>query len=445
MFMRRLGWSVFGFVVMSTPAVAQMDMGATEGGLRGKIAELFVFTPGTQPLFLGGAGTHANHFLTSAASQNGLLISFIGNAVGTNVASIPLSATSGGSTFRFEGGAPVRTSVSPGPIFAERAQTLGKGRVFVGANINRLQFQSLRGVGLHDIRLNFVHENVDTPACDSIEGRDCAPYGVPRLENDVIALRLALDLDMTVTSFFVSFGLLDRLDIGVALPVVSTSLVGNSDAQIISFAESTAAHFFGGTPSNPILTTTRSVTGSASGIGDIAARVKLNVMHSDRSSFALLADARFPTGSAEDLLGSGHFSARALGILSAQFGPFSPHANIGVLLRNTDSLNNAVLVTVGFDHVMAPWATIAADVVTELQVGDSKVTLPGPVTYDVPFHRTVDPTNIPNRRDDLINAAFGFKFLTGSGITIVTNALLPINEGGLRPNLMWTAGLEYNF
>ncbi|HXM39335.1 MAG TPA: hypothetical protein VN908_11845 [Gemmatimonadales bacterium] len=435
--MRRLVWSVIAFALVSTPVAAQ--------GLRDKISELFVFAPGQQPLFLGGTGVHANHFLTSASTQNGILISFISNAISGNVAGIPVSATSGGSTFRFEGGAPVRTSVSPGPVFAERAQTLGRGRVFVGVNMNRLHFATLRGVSLDDIRLNFVHQNVDSPACDSIEGRSCAPYGVPRLENDVIALRLALDIDMTVTSFFISFGLLDRVDIGVALPIVSTSLVGTSDAQIISFAESLAAHFFGGTPSNPQLTTSRSVAGSATGVGDIAVRVKVNVTQSERTSFAVLADARFPTGSAEDLLGSGHMVARGVGILSARFGPFSPHANIGFLLHSADSLNNAVLVTVGFDHLMAPWATMAADVVSELQVGASKVRLPGTVTYDVPFRRTVEPTNIPNRRDDLINASFGFKFLTGSGITIVTNTLWPLNRGGLRPNLLWTAGLEYNF
>jgi hypothetical protein len=67
------------------------------------------------------------------------------------------------------------------------------------------------------------------------------------------------------------------------------------------------------------------------------------------------------------------------------------------------------------------------------------------VTYEVPFRRTVEPTNIPNRRDDLINASFGFKFLTGSGITIVTNTLWPLNRGGLRPNVLWTVGLDYNF
>jgi len=435
--MRRLVLGVLGLVLVSTPVTAQ--------GLRDKISELFVFAPGQQPLFLGGTGVHANHFITSASTQNGILISFVSNAISGNVAGIPVSATSGGSTFRFEGGAPVRTSVSPGPVFAERGQTLGRGKVFVGANVNRLHFETLRGVSLNDLRLNFIHQNVDSPACDSIEGRDCAPFGVPRLENDVIELRLGLDIEMTVTSFFLSFGLLDRVDIGVALPIVSTSLVGTSDAQIISFAESTAAHFFGGTPSNPQLSTSRSVAGSATGVGDVAVRVKVNVTQTERTTFALLADARFPTGSAEDLLGSGHIAARGLGILSARFGPFSPHANIGFLVRSTDSLNNAVLATVGFDHLMAPWATLAVDLVSELQAGESKLQLPGPVTYDVPFRRTVEPTNIPNRRDDQINASFGFKFLTGSGITLVTNTLWPLNRGGLRPGVLWTVGLEYNF
>jgi len=95
--------------------------------------------------------------------------------------------------------------------------------------------------------------------------------------------------------------------------------------------------------------------------------------------------------------------------------------------------------------VMAPWAAIAIDLVSELQVGESKLRLPGTVSYDLPFRRTVEPTNIPNERDDVINGSFGFKFVTHSGITIVANTLWPLNRGGLRANVLWTAGLEYNF
>jgi hypothetical protein len=442
--MRRSWW----ILVSLTLAAAALDA----QGLRDKISQLFIFTAGQDPLFLGGtAGSdsatalHADHFIPSARAENGTLISFISNAISGNVANIPVSATSGGSTFRFEGGVPVRTSVSPGPVFAERAQALGRGRVFVGANVNRLHFETLRGVSLNAVEMTFTHVNVTGPLCDSIQGTSCDPYGVPAHENDVIALRLALDIDMTVSSFFLSFGLLDRVDIGVVLPIVATSLTGTSDAQIIPFGGTTAQHFFGGTPTNPVLSTSRFVQGSASGIGDIAARVKISVTQSERTTFALLGDIRFPTGSADDLLGSGHLAARGLGILSARFGAFSPHANVGYLFRSGDLQNSAVLATVGFDHLMAPWATLAVDLVSELQVGESKLQLPGPLTYDAPFRRTIDVTNLPNERDDLINGSFGFKFTTGSGITLVANTLFPLNRGGLRPNVLWTAGLEYNF
>jgi hypothetical protein len=330
-------------------------------------------------------------------------------------------------------------------VFGERALTLGRGRVFVGANVNRQHFESLRGVPLSGIQMTFTHQNVTGPVCDSIVGTSCTPYGVPTLENDVIAVRLALDVDMTVTSFFVSFGLLDRVDIGVVLPFVSTSLRGTSDAQVRPFGGTTAAHFFGGTPSNPQLSTSRFVEGSASGIGDVAARVKILLTQSERATFAVLGDVRFPTGSENDLLGSGHLAARGLGILSARFGEFSPHTNFGFVLRSGDLENNAVLATVGFDHLMAPWATLAVDVVSEFQVGESKLRLPGTVTYDAPFRRTVEPTNLPTTRDDQVNGSFGFKFATGPGITVVANGMWPLNRGGLRPNVLWTAGLEYNF
>jgi hypothetical protein len=432
--------------------VAATSLGAQ--GLRDKISELFIFAAGKDPLFLGGTADpnnpaviqlHANHFIPAARAENGTLIAFLSNAISGNVANVPVSATSGGSTFRFEGGVPVRTSLSPGPVFGERALTLGRGRVFVGANVNRQHFESLRGVPLNGIQMTFTHQNVTGPVCDSIVGTSCTPYGVPTLENDVIAVRLALDVDMTVTSFFVSFGLLDRVDIGVVLPFVSTSLRGTSDAQVRPFGGTTAAHFFGGTPSNPQLSTSRFVEGSASGIGDVAARVKILLTQSERATFAVLGDVRFPTGSENDLLGSGHLAARGLGILSARFGEFSPHTNFGFVLRSGDLENNAVLATVGFDHLMAPWATLAVDVVSEFQVGESKLRLPGTVTYDAPFRRTVEPANLPTTRDDQVNGSFGFKFATGPGITVVANGMWPLNRGGLRPNVLWTAGLEYNF
>jgi hypothetical protein len=432
-------------VVAPQPAAAQ--------GLRDKIAELFVFGPGDDPLFLAGtAGSpeqtvqvHADHFIPSAVESNGTLIAFLTNAISSNVSNIPISATSGGVTFRFEGGVPVATSTSPGPIFAERAQTLGRGRVLVGASVNVFNFKSIRGVGLDNVRLNFAHVNVDSPECAAAIGEDCAPLGVPVLENDFIALDLDLNIDVVTTLFLLSYGLTDRVDIGVAIPVVSTSLQGFSRAQIFPFGGPNAAHFFGGSETSPQLVAETRTEGSATGLGDVAARLKIGISESQNARFAILADARFATGAAEDLLGSGETSVRGLGIVSGQFENFSPHINVGYLYRTGDFQNDAFLATVGFDHLLAPWATLAVDFVSELQVGSSELAIPEPLVIEEPFLRELELTTIPERRDDLVNGSIGFKFVTPSGLTLIVNSLWPLNDGGLRTNVSWTAGLEYNF
>jgi len=320
----------------------------------------------------------------------------------------------------------------------------------VGVNVTRLRFKSIRGVRMDNIGLNFTHQNVDFEGCDAQFGGDCSLQGVPKLENDFVRLDLDLDLNVTATTFVVSFGLVDRIDIGAVVPIISTTLRGSSRAEVVPFGDrsgnpSSTVHFFDGSPVAPQLTSNKLVSGSASGVGDIAARVKIAVSESDRARFAILGETRFPTGSEEDLLGSGELVVRGMGIVSAQFGDFSPHGNLGYAYHDSELLNDAVLATVGFDHLMAPWATLAMDLVAELQVGNSKLLIPDDVRIDVPFVRTIQPTTIPDMRDDIVNASAGFKFTTSSGLTIITNSIWPLNRGGLRSDVVLTAGIEYSF
>ena len=421
--------------------------------LRGKISDLFIFGSGQDPLFLGGSGNpnnpapiqaHGAHFIPSAVGENATIIAFLTNAVAGSVGNIPVSSTSSGPLFRFEGGVPVRTPLSPGPVFGERAETLGRGRVFVGSNVSRLHFTTLRGADLENLRLTFTHANVDFPNCDAIFSGDCTRMGVPEFENDVIDLRLRLGLDVTVASFFVTYGLFDRLDVGLVLPIISTTLEGESIAQIVPFS-ATVNHFFAGTVGTPVLTASRVVRGSAAGVGDVAVRAKLNIRNEPRAGLALLGDARFPTGSEEDLFGAGEFSARGVAIFSARRGEFTPHVNLGYLYRAGDVLGDAVLATLGFDQLLASWATLAVDLVSELQAGDRERRDPETVVIEAPFQRTVEPLTIPDRRDDIVYASLGFKFTTGAGLTAVANGAWPLNRGGLRPGVIGTLGLEYTF
>jgi hypothetical protein len=434
-------------------ALALPALGGAQA-LRDRISELFIFGPGQSPLFLAGSATpsnpasiraHGTHFLPSAAAENGSVISFISAALAASVANVPIGATTSGETFKFEGGVPVSTSVSAGPIFAERAQTLGRGRMLAGLNRSTFHFSTLRGVPLNDLELVFTHENVDFDGCSELQGDDCKKMGVPVLENDVMQFKLDLDINVAVTSFYVTYGISDHVDFGVVVPVLQTSLDGRSDAQVVPFGGPTAAHFFAGTTDNPTLSATRNTSGSSFGIGDVAARLKVGGLQSGRANLGFMADLRFPTGDDNDLQGSGKFAARAIAIASARFDNFSPHLNAGYLYHAGTLQNDAVLATAGFDHLLGKGVTLAADVVSEFQVGRSTLVLPKTVSYDAPFRRTVNPTSIPDTRDDLINGSFGLKFAMSNGVLVVANALFPLNVGGLRASQTLTLGVEYSF
>ena len=444
--MRRVPATLLLFLLCAPRLAAQ--------SLHDELSQLFIFGEGEDPLFLGGTGDpnnpesvriHGNHFVPAAVASNGTVISFLTNSIGSSVANVPVSATSGGSTFSFEGGVPVRTSTSAGPVFGERAQTLGRGRVLAGLSRTGVSFKTLRGVELDGLRFTFTHANSDFEGCDSIAGGDCSLLGVPLLENETIDLDLDLDVRLTVTTFLLTYGLSDRIDVGAVLPLVSTEIEGTSRAQINPFGPPPAVHFFGGTPDDPVLTASRFVRGSSTGVGDVVGRVKINLRRGDPLAVGVLADVRFPTGSEHDLLGSGAFAARGIAILSARFGDFSPHANLGYLYRGGEFETDAVLGTLGFDHLLAPWATLAMDLISQLQVGESPLQVPDPVVIQSPYVRTVTPSIIPDRRDDIVDGSVGLKLTTAPGLTVVANGEWPLNRGGLRPDIIWTVGLEYNF
>ena len=414
---------------------------ASAQNLREVVQGLFQFGSGcgNVPLCLyPDLGTaHGTHFNTALTTGQTSLIGFLTDAIGVSVSDVPISATSSGATFTFVGGVPVKTSVSSGPVFGERSQTLGRNKLLIGANVTGISFQSLRGVPLHSIVFDFTH--LDTPP---------TPLGSPAFENDIFEVRPNLDVSVTVASLFVTYGILDRIDISVAVPLARTSVSGFSIGSIRPFGPG-SPHFFGDSAGDSLpakrFQDTSIVSGTATGVGDIAARLKINLSQSDRGGFAVLIDTRLPTGDENNFLGSGHASVRGLGIWSARYGDFSPHGNVGYLYRSGGKQNSALLATVGFDQLLAPWATMAVDVITQYEVGTSKLQLPGTITIQVPAVRTVQTANVPDQRDHIVNGSVGFKFTTQGGITFLANSLFPLRKAGLQANVVWTVGAEHNF
>ncbi len=432
MLRKALFW-LFLCIAATSPASAQSNK-----PLRDVLSDLFSFGACGEPLCLDGSinaeNGHGDHYLPSVASGNLVLISFLEDAIGKSISSTPLSATSSGATFTVVGGIPVRSTNSAGPIFAEQSRTLGRGNLFVGFNVSGINYTSLGGVSTDNISLNFVHQDVDP------EGT----LGDPVRENDVIRIDMNLDINVLVSSVFLTYGLTDFIDMGVAVPFVRTSIAGTSKAQIEPFG-TTAIHFFDGSIDDPVLNGTSSVSGSAAGIGDIVGRLKVNLGQGSKFGAAILGDVRFATGKQEELLGTGSASIRALGIASAQFGNFTPHLNAGYLVRTGEMQNDAILATLGFDERMAPWATLALELMTQWQVGDNQIELPGPIMFDEPFPRELKSTDITVVRENLIQASAGAKFRVRGGTVLLTNVLIPLTKAGLQPGVVWTAGLEFGF
>lgn len=440
--------------VMFLAGLIAAPLPAQSGGrISDLIPTLFRFGDCGQPLCLNSTANtqsgHGDHYIGGARSGSQTVLDFLSGAIAVGVSNIPVSTATSGITFSIVGGAPVPTSSSGGPIFGERVQTLGRNRFLAGVNVTGVEFAAVRGVPLDNLSFTFTHANTCRTDPNWQPGQACpfvpadTALGSPTFENDVIEVNTSINLKLQVASLYFTYGLLDRVDIGVSVPLVRADLSGGSIARIVPFDVPTP-HFFG-TSADPVLAAGTSVSGTATGIGDVAARLKINLGRSDRG-LALLTEARFPTGDEKEFLGSGKFALRALAIASTRLGDFSPHLNVGYFYREGDGITDAVLTTVGFDQLLASWATLAVDVLGQWQVTKNPLTLPRTaVRFTVPSRREAIPTNIPNQPDNLVDGSLGFKFLTRSGITLVTNALVPLNDGGIRGRVVWTGGLEYNF
>jgi hypothetical protein len=415
------------------------SLSAQAADLRENIRDLFVFGACGEPLCLDvDPAVHGQHFIPAIQNAQGNLLSFLQNSIGVTVSNTPVSAATSGAIWgKSETGLPVRTATSAGPLFAERAQTLGKGHFLMGIGVSGFNFTTIRTTPLNGLVFDFTHQD---------DGDN--DLGNTDFENDILEVRTNLDVKVLATTAVLTYGVLDRLDLGVAVPLVHTSIDGVSNAQIFP-AEINTPHQLG-TPANPSLTATTSTSGSATGIGDVAGRIKIQLARGPRNGFGILGEVRFPTGKEEDLLGLGDYSARGIAVWSGRFGSFGPHVNAGYLYRGGDSENDSFLATLGFDQLLGPWATFAADVISQFQVGTTKLLQPAPVILETPVGggtsaRIIPPSNIQERNDNVIQGSFGFKFTAPSGFTVITNALIPIRRGYLQPDVAWTAGLEYSF
>ena len=420
------------------------------GGLRARFGQLFTFGSGcgADVLFCLRSGSGTPDFAQEAFSTNANaaareLTVFLQGAIAQGIATVPAPSAGSGETFRLSAlGVPVRNEESSlGPILADRAFTLGRGKFLVGANLTTLQFEQLRGVSLDALSFNVVQR--DLPPAGP-------PLGDPAIERTYLAVSTRMGFDASVANLFLTAGVTDRLDVSVLVPVVRVTLSGYSDAEIVPGAgDDPAAGFsFGGPAEDPKLRE-RSILDvqRATGLGAMALRGKYRISGADsRVGLAVLADLRLPTAREEDFLGPGGFWAGATGVVSADLGGgFATSANLGGVLRGGDGQRNALIAAFGVDHRASRRLTVAAEALAQLPFGTNPLVQREVTIRDGQGNDAVVATsNLPTLRDHQLDGSLGFKFRIGQ-LALVGNALIPLNDGGLRSNRLWTVGLQGGF
>jgi Putative MetA-pathway of phenol degradation len=299
------------------------------------------------------AARHVAHFTAESLEAFTLLNSAIASSAGT----FAFNSTFTGINFDVATGVPVETQDSLGPLLAESATTLGKHKINLAFGASRFKYDSIDGQDLDDIVLDFPHED-----CCSFQGgiQRPPPDGVlSGFETDLVRVNLDIDLQYDVLAFFANYGLTDRWDIGIVVPVLSVDAHARAHADVVSVSGATGIHSFFGQDELQ----NSSTGGSETGIGDVVLRTKYNFLrdHGTMPDLALLAQVTFPTGDEKNLLGTGETRYKAGLIASKRYGAFGPHLNVAYETSTGPDYLDNLTYAAGFDVRTSPKFTAGLD------------------------------------------------------------------------------------
>jgi hypothetical protein len=303
---------------------------------------------------------HAAHFNSSFQSDFRLM----NIALTSQLTAVPVPSPASGFTYKFDPstGTFVRSTRSFGPILADRGETIGRGRIAFGTNLQFFSFDRLDGVTLSEVPAIFRHDNYR-----STGGR-----------SDVIFTRNTIEATVTQFTAAITFGLTDRIDVSAAVPIVRTrvSLLSNATIERVGTGADLGVHYFldPAAPGGHGTSHQFFSSGDAGGVGDVLLRAKGTVMREGRRSLAAGLDLRLPTGDERNLLGSGTLGVRPFAAFSTTAGAAAPHVNVAyqwngrsvlagdVRAGTTADMPDQFQYAIGTDVAVNPRLTLLFDV-----------------------------------------------------------------------------------
>lgn len=384
---------------------------------------------GVQLQAVRGAGiTHNPHFATASLTQ----LKKLANAA--NELAPPVPSSQGGFTLEFD---PitnefVQSTNSLGPIFAERAETIGKNKINLGFVYSYLNFTKFEGESLSNISRSLSHKNVGGPGIDVCIGGP--PGACYFYEADKVVLDLDIGLTTHIFSFFGTYGITEKLDIGLFIPIMRNRLSVKSQGSIV---ENSTRVFFSGSDFHSFDPSgidgdapNDSAEGTKIGIGDIRLRSKYHIMEKSNIKISAALEIRIPNGNEDNLMGTAGVGVKPLMIFSTNIpvwgGALGPHLNVGYEINAGAQRQNEIDYIVGFDYgrkFFDDLVTIAVDLIGS--------------------HETTKRDGIG---DDTVDLATGFRWNFYKKHLVSSNLQFPLNKNdGLKPDVTFTIGYEIAF
>jgi hypothetical protein len=418
-------------------------------------------------------------------------------SVGTELTALRMASPTSGIIFRFDPslGVVTESTESYGPILGERAETVGRHRVFVAATYQFFPFSTLDGIDLKHIPAVYRHgDTVNHNGTHRNPLTDPPSPGDPPVELEYITTSTRIDLKVYQVTFYATYGLTSRIEVSAAVPLLDVRMGVTSNATIVRTPDtipqpvssqfyqadpnSLLGRLYAGTgpaancaatlscsgyshyfdPNNPAtsLNATFPAFKAASGIGDAVFRVKAVVFKRERTSAALGMDVRVPSGDEKNFLGSGGLGVKPF-ITASYRARVSPHGAIGYQFNGSSilagdlatgkegRLPDQFFYSGGVDAGIIRKLTLAVDLLGERLYGAPGV-VQGPFV-DVlgTSHPDVLQTFSIHHSFTMNDLAVGAKFSPIRNLLITGNVQIKLDDGGLRAKVVPLGGISYTF
>jgi hypothetical protein len=415
------------------------------------------------PLLSTAAFSHAAHFTNSALAS----LTPLNAEIGTQLSQLPITSPVSGFVFSFNPslGVVSRQTEGFGPVLTERPDTIGKHKLFVGFSYQYFNFDKADGVNLKNFGAVFQHET-EADLCTPGSPITCGSDGQPIFQHDIIATQNRIDLKVHQFIGVATFGVTDRFDLSVAIPILQVRNSMNSDGVIDSFETASdnppcCVHQFD--PSSQQIPSYETFFGgnhadffgskSASGIGDITIRGKYEVYKGEKAGLALGADIHLPTGNEQNFLGSGTWGFRPF-VTVSYAGRISPHGTFGYQ-RNGDSilagdittdtkahLPDALTYSAGVDVGVTHRLSVTGDYIGQALINTKQISATTFTDVDGGLHPTISSATAT------VNQAYisaGAKLNPFGRLLLVGNVLFQVNQAGLHSKPVPLIGVSYTF